>query len=98
MYLKRRRTELDARVLLADVVTLLVGEEHVGGETALGHVGVCAWSANDDGSTGKSRRDIPFFFLPPSALPPFLAPRVVAFSFGMIAVFGVLKRSRCQRQ
>jgi hypothetical protein len=35
------RTELDSGVLLADLVALLVGEEHVGGETALGRVGVC---------------------------------------------------------
>jgi hypothetical protein len=33
-------TEGDATVLLANVLTLLVGEEHVGGETALGCVGV----------------------------------------------------------
>lgn len=34
-------TEADARVLLADVLALLVGEEHVGRETPLGSVGVC---------------------------------------------------------
>jgi hypothetical protein len=34
--------EGDARVFLTDVLTLLVGEEHVGGETALGCVGVCS--------------------------------------------------------
>lgn len=33
-------TELDAWVVLTDLVTLLVGEEHVGGETTLGGVGV----------------------------------------------------------
>lgn len=33
-------TELDARVLLANLVALVVGEEHVGGQTALRHVGV----------------------------------------------------------
>ena len=33
-------TEGDARVLLANVLTLLVGEEHVGGETTLGGVRV----------------------------------------------------------
>jgi hypothetical protein len=33
-------TERDTRVLLTDVLTLLVGEEHVGGETTLGGVGV----------------------------------------------------------
>lgn len=34
-------TESDARVFLADIVTLFVGEEHVGGETTLGGIGVC---------------------------------------------------------
>ena len=34
-------TEFDAGVLLADLVALLVGEKHVGGETTLGRVGVC---------------------------------------------------------
>jgi hypothetical protein len=33
-------TEGDATVLLANVLTLLVGEEHVGGETTLGGVRV----------------------------------------------------------
>lgn len=33
-------TELDAGVLLANLLALLVGEEHVGGETTLGGVGV----------------------------------------------------------
>jgi len=39
----RRRTELDARVILADLVARVVGEEHVGGETTLGCVGVCTY-------------------------------------------------------
>lgn len=34
-------TELDAWVVLADLVTLLVGEDHVGGERALWRVWVC---------------------------------------------------------
>jgi len=42
--MKERLTELDPRVVLADLVALLVGEEHVGGETALGGVGVC-WTS-----------------------------------------------------
>jgi hypothetical protein len=33
-------TELDTGVVLADLVTLLVGKEHVGRETTLGRVGV----------------------------------------------------------
>lgn len=35
-----QHTELDAGVVLADLVALLVGEEHVGRKTALGLVGV----------------------------------------------------------
>ena len=33
-------TELDARVVLANLLACLVGEEHVGGKTTLGGVGV----------------------------------------------------------
>ncbi len=33
-------TEADSRVLLPHVVTLLIGEEHVGGQATLGRVGV----------------------------------------------------------
>lgn len=32
---RAKRTECDAGVLLADLVTVVVGEEHVGGQTAL---------------------------------------------------------------
>jgi len=35
-----QHTELDAGVVLADLVTLLVGEEHVGRETTLRLVGI----------------------------------------------------------
>ena len=38
---RRKLTELDAGVVLADLLTLLVGEEHVCRETTLGRVGVC---------------------------------------------------------
>jgi hypothetical protein len=34
------RTEADARVLITDILTLLIREEHVGRETTLGRVGV----------------------------------------------------------
>lgn len=37
----RKLTELDAGVVLTDLVTLVVGEEHVCGKTTLGRVGVC---------------------------------------------------------
>ena len=33
-------TEANARILITDILPLFVGEEHVGGETALGRVGV----------------------------------------------------------
>lgn len=33
-------TEADAGVLLANLVTVVIGEEHVGGQTTLGRVGV----------------------------------------------------------
>lgn len=52
----RRHTELDARVVLADLVTLLVGEEHVRRETALGHVGVWRRVSNQ-WQSGEGRRD-----------------------------------------
>jgi hypothetical protein len=34
-------TEADAGVLLTNVLTLFVGEEHVSGKTTLGSIGVC---------------------------------------------------------
>ena len=79
----RRLTELDAGVLLADLVTLLVGEEHVGRETALGGVGVCEVRIMA-ADRGTARDDSPFFFLPPVSLTAFLAR--VLFSLGMMKV------------
>jgi hypothetical protein len=35
------RTEADTGVVLTDVLTLLVGEEHVGRKTTLGSIGIC---------------------------------------------------------
>ena len=42
-------TKADALVLSADIVALLVGEEHVRGEATLGRIGICcsSWSAAD---------------------------------------------------
>jgi hypothetical protein len=40
MVSEAKLTELDTRVVLTDLVTLLVGEEHVGGQTTLGRVRV----------------------------------------------------------
>lgn len=42
-------TESDARVVLAHLLALLIGEEHVGGQTTLGRVGVCAVSMEGEG-------------------------------------------------
>lgn len=42
-------TELDARIVFTDLVALVIGEKHVGGETALWHVGVYNASAGDRG-------------------------------------------------
>jgi hypothetical protein len=36
----RSLTEADARVLDAHILTLLIGEEHVGRETTFGRVGI----------------------------------------------------------
>lgn len=36
-----KHTERNTGVFLPDVFALLVGEEHVGGETTLGSIGVC---------------------------------------------------------
>jgi hypothetical protein len=86
-------TELDARVLLADLVTLVVGEEHVCRETALGHVGVCVDGQQERRKSVRNRRqsvqkDLPFFFLPSLVL---RVPRVVVFSLGILLnVWGLL--------
>jgi hypothetical protein len=37
------RTERDSGVLLTNVVALLIGKEHVGGQTTLWRVGVWSW-------------------------------------------------------
>lgn len=39
--MSRILTERDTGVLLANLVTVVVGEEHVRGQAALGSVGVC---------------------------------------------------------
>lgn len=48
-----RLTELDTWVVLADLVTLLVGKEHVRGQTTLGRVGVYLLLAWDTVSARK---------------------------------------------
>ena len=51
-------TEADARVLLADLVAVVVGEEHVGRETTLGGVGVCDESAHVHVCVDASNMDV----------------------------------------
>jgi len=79
---ERKHTELDTGVVLTNLLTLLVGEEHVRGKTTLGRVGVC-WSQYP--SLQMHVSCLPFFFLPPSALDLGAALRVV-FSLGMVVV------------
>ena len=81
-YMSSRLTELDAGVVLADLVTLLVGEEHVGRETALGGVGV--WIASALATMEVHMIvDSPFLRLPP-ALSALADLRLVAASLGMV--------------
>jgi hypothetical protein len=76
-----RLTELDAGVVLTDLLAGLVGEEHVGGKTTLGGVGVWRCKSVTKRHHQVKLLNIPFFFLPPS----FLAVlRVVALSLGML--------------
>lgn len=79
-----RLTELDAWVVVANLVALVVGKEHVGRETTLWLVWVLE-TLSVDSDALKQGRDSPFFLRPPSALPPFLtAPREVLTSLGMV--------------
>jgi hypothetical protein len=76
---ERMRTEADAWVFLANSITLIVGEEHVGRETTLGRVGVC-------GGQLKCAEQIwcvhePFFFLSPLVL---LALVLLAAALGIL--------------
>lgn len=48
-------TERDTRVLLADLVTVVVGEEHVRGQTTLGSVGVWVMVSVDTSLTRQLR-------------------------------------------
>lgn len=82
---RSRLTELDTGVFLADLVALVVGEEHVGGKSTLGRVGVCLLSVLE--SLLEMHVSSPFFFLPASALVVLPLPRV-DFSLGMM--YGVV--------
>ena len=59
------RTEADAWVLFTDVLTLLVGEEHVSGKAALGRIRICAdsLSAGFRGARALTRRLHTFLLL-----------------------------------
>jgi hypothetical protein len=52
----RRRTKRDTGVLVADVVALLVGEEHVCGKTTLGGVGIYRIEVSDTLTTNARWR------------------------------------------
>ena len=78
-----KHTELDAGVVLTDLVTLLVGEKHVCGKTTLGRVGFC-WSQYQ--SLQMHVSGLPFFFLPPSPLDLGAALRVGLSTLGMMSV------------
>lgn len=56
-------TELDTRVLLTDLLTLLVREEHVGRETTLGRVGVCTMISTCDESDCEAREKLTLLLL-----------------------------------
>ena len=43
-------TEADARVLLPHIFALLIGEEHIGGKTTFGRVGICGHDASAEDS------------------------------------------------
>jgi hypothetical protein len=76
-------TEADTRVLVTNILTLLVGEEHIGREATLGRVRIfkteSAWSRQ---LHWHILEDEPFFFFSVRAL----VARLVVFSFGIMAV------------
>lgn len=78
---RESRTERDTRVLLTDILTIVVGEEHVCGQTALGRIGICEMDQSGE-REGRVGIMLPFFLLPPvSALALDLR---VAFSLGIV--------------
>jgi hypothetical protein len=74
-------TEADTRVLLTDVISLGIGEEHVGGKTTLWRVGIYEQvRLARQATTAGFEHDGPFFFLPPSPRVPFLAALALGIS------------------
>lgn len=91
-------TEGDAGVLLANLVAVVVGEEHVGRQSTLGRVGVCVDRVSLGWFPGqKTRRSRPLQidlpFLRRWTLPPVAALRV-DFSLGMVTGDGWLDLNR----
>jgi len=75
-------TEADTGILLTDILTLLIGKEHVGREATLGRVRICGRkSARLDGSYVHAD-DIPFFFFSTLAL----GVRLGLVSLGIVTV------------
>jgi hypothetical protein len=52
----RVHTEGDARVLFTNILTLVIGEEHVGRKTTLGRVGVCVCKKRERVSSRSPHR------------------------------------------
>ena len=83
----RVRTKADSWVLIANILTLLVGEEHVCRETTLRRVGIYkVGQLKDNALSVDSEVNIPFFF--------FSTPRVflgaAALVLGMAAAGGLV--------
>jgi len=79
-------TEADARVLFTNILTLVVGEEHVGRKTTLGCVGVCERergivSSKVLSQVLKGEMTIPFFF--------FSTPRVLVLVVALALDLGM---------
>jgi hypothetical protein len=58
-----KRTELDAWVVLSDLVAVIVGEEHVGRKSTLWRIGICG-VLKLDWRKEISCKPLPFFLLP----------------------------------
>lgn len=75
------RTKGDSGILISNILTLVVGEEHVGREGTFGRVGILVKLVSN-ASTGQIWRHYsPFFFF---STPRALVLRVVVFSLGMV--------------
>ena len=75
-----QRTEADAGILLTNILTLFIGEEHVGRETALRSVGI--WTVSELRGSWVRCVDVPFFF--------FSVPRLLALVEDFALALGIL--------